>query len=134
MPSWQFPHGGVNRAVGKQRQPPFTTPDAQNALPESPQDGRVRGGVRPGLVRTWFTPASALPVRLLDSVTVKIPNSAQTYLRDSFDYVNFPTSWITSAGCIGGVTSTAPTLLRGAIISNTSDAQPQKVIYHEALD
>jgi hypothetical protein len=41
---------GVNRAVGKQRRPPFTTPDAQNALPESPQDGRIRGGVRPGTI------------------------------------------------------------------------------------
>lgn len=131
MPSWLFPQGGVNRALSKQRQPPYTTPDAQNAFPESPADGRLRGGVRPGLVRTWYT-ASAQPIRLLDSISIKIAGSAQTYFRDSFDYVNFPSSWTTTANCIGGVTSTAPTLLRSSIISNTSDTTPQKVIYRAA--
>ncbi|MDZ4779883.1 MAG: hypothetical protein SGJ19_06500 [Planctomycetia bacterium] len=132
MPSWLFPQGGINRAVGKQRQPPYTTPDAQNAFPESPQDGRIRGGVRPGLVRTWHTSASNSPVRLLDSVSVKFPGSAQWYFRDSFDYVNFPPSWTKTNNCITGVTSTAPTITKGSITSSTSDAVPQKAIYRSA--
>src|SRR4051812_4541777 len=124
MPNWLFPQAGLNRAVGKQRQPPYTTPDAQNVSPESAQDGRLRGGVRPGLVRTWLTSSNS-PIRLLDSIPLKIAGSAQAYFRDSFDYVNFPPSWTTSNDCIAGVTSTAPTLLKGSIISNTSDATPQ---------
>jgi hypothetical protein len=117
MPIWQFPQGGLNRAVGKQRQPPFTTPDAQNALPESPQDGRIRGGVRPGQVRTWYTSSSS-PIRLLDSVIVKLPGSNRWSWRDTFDYPSFPSSWTTSNNCVG-LTSTAPTLSRSSIVAST---------------
>lgn len=51
----QFPAGGLNRRFSYQAQPPLTTPDALNVWPDSAQEGRQRGGSRPGLGKSSET-------------------------------------------------------------------------------
>lgn len=57
-----FPVGGLNRRTGFDSQPRGTTPWAINVRPEDPGTLRLRGGSRPGLTATSYTP----PVSLLD--------------------------------------------------------------------
>lgn len=56
----RFPLGGVNQRAGFGRQPRGTTPYAINIRPEDPGTLRLRGGSRPGLTRTSFTPPAPL--------------------------------------------------------------------------
>lgn len=58
-----FPTGGVNRRRGFEMQPPYTTPVALNVFPDSQENGRERGGSRPGLVK-------ALPAQLAGSINM----------------------------------------------------------------
>lgn len=83
----EFPAGGVDRALGFQNQRPFTTPDALNVRFRNQQDGRMIGGVRPGLVD--FDPlvlgaTGGSPIRMLNAVNV-IPDSTALTHRQSFD-------------------------------------------------
>jgi len=45
----RFPAGGLNKNQGYQDQPPYTTPDCNNVRLQDSQEGRERGGTRPGL-------------------------------------------------------------------------------------
>ena len=51
----QWPSGGVHRRYSYQAQPPLTSPDALNVWPDSCQEGRQRGGSRPGLGKSSVT-------------------------------------------------------------------------------
>lgn len=46
-----FPVRGVHRGVVTDKQPRNTAPDMKNVRPFDIQDGRARGGQRPGLVK-----------------------------------------------------------------------------------
>lgn len=61
----QFPRGGLSKRFAFQQQPPFTTVDAANTRPEGVFEKRLRGGSRPGLVKSFATRDSDNPVRLL---------------------------------------------------------------------
>ena len=95
-----WPAAGINRAMPYQRQPPYTTPDAQNVRTESTSELRERGGSRPGLGPAIRTVLPA-PIRLLTKVSVlktSWPRSVRpvfgTQLRDSLvavPYAGTPT-------------------------------------------
>jgi hypothetical protein len=127
VPSWLFAHLGVVRELGRQRQAPYSCHDAANAIPPSPFDGRLCGGVRPGQMRVWKQ-TSTNPIRLFDSIVVKLPGSTGDRFYDSFDYASFPAGWTASDNAIGGIASTAPTISSGSLLANKGDAVEQKVI------
>ena len=67
----RFPLGGLERGGAYPKQPPFTTPNAQNVWPIDAYEERARGGSRPGIDRAFDTQlGSGNPIRLLDYVTV----------------------------------------------------------------
>ena len=53
-----FPLGGLDRSLAYQTQPPYSTSDALNVVPQDSYLQRARGGIRPGLtkynVEGWF--------------------------------------------------------------------------------
>jgi len=66
----QFPFGGLNRRYGYQSQPPYTTPDCLNVRPIDSLEGRQRGGMRPGMKKTFDQLiGSGNPIRMLANVT-----------------------------------------------------------------
>jgi len=66
----QFPFGGLNRRYGYQSQPPYTTPDCLNVRPFDSIEDRQRGGMRPGLKKTFAQQiGSGNPIRMLANVT-----------------------------------------------------------------
>jgi len=86
-----FPVGGLNRRFAYQHQPPFTTPDCLNVWPDSPVEGRARGGSRPGLQKTHGLTGTGgplgdgSPVRLLGQVR-KAPTDNYTVWKDPFTF------------------------------------------------
>jgi len=48
-----FPLAGQNKAMGYQRQPPFTTIDCQDVFPRDTSSEMARGGSRPGLTNVF---------------------------------------------------------------------------------
>lgn len=86
----QFPVGGVDRSVGYQNQPPYTTPDCLNVRPRGPLRDRTRGGSRPGLVKAYDELlGGGAKVRMLSSVRVLRPTAItewnEEFLTDAFD-------------------------------------------------
>jgi len=82
----EFPLAGVDRALGFQKQRPFTTPDAMNVRAVDQEDGRMIGGTRPGLEKfdtTQLGSADNREIRLLNSVNV-VPLSATPTHRNEF--------------------------------------------------
>lgn len=77
-----WPAAGIDRALGYQRQPPYTTPDALNVRTESQSELRERGGSRPGLGRAMRTKLPTA-VRLLTKVSV-LKNSWTRNVRPIF--------------------------------------------------
>lgn len=59
-----FASGGLNRRLGFQSQPLFTSPDAQNVWPDDVATGRGRGGRRPGMRK-------AITTELPDAIRMK---------------------------------------------------------------
>jgi hypothetical protein len=124
-----FPFGGLKRSLAFQSQEPMSAYDMRNAIPESTEDGRMRGGMRPCQVRLFNTSSSS-PIRMLSTVTIKKPGSTFAFLTDYFDYEEFGSYWGTS---IAGLTSTSPTILNGLAIGNKGDSTEQKALVHTAM-
>ena len=100
----QFPVGGVHRRAGYQKQPPYTTPDARNVRPYDTLKARLRGGSRPGLIKSHYTQlGSGNPTRLLDAVTVVV-NNGLTFWTDNFDQPALSSVWTTSSWLGAGMT------------------------------
>ena len=57
--SVKFPAGGVNKRHGYNKQPPFTSPSANNVWPTNWDTGRETGGSRPGLTAFGSSLANA---------------------------------------------------------------------------
>lgn len=127
----QFPFKGLDRGLSFQGQPPYSSFDAQNVLPDATFFGRRRGGQRPGLQRAW-KPGSSARTQTLEKITCKTENEAFTFWQDSFQYSTFPTYWTSSDNAITGITSTAPTIRDGTITGDKGDATEQKVIFYGA--
>lgn len=68
--SLHFPLGGVDRSTAIQNQPPYTTSKAQNVWPHDANEGRERGGSRPGLGPFIRDPLGNGPVRMLAKVGI----------------------------------------------------------------
>lgn len=71
----QFPLGGVHRRLAYQAQPPFTTPEARNVLPDDMKEGRARGGSRPGWVAEHTATAGAAWTVQGTNATPVVPTS-----------------------------------------------------------
>lgn len=86
-----FPVRGLNRAIGYQSQPPFTTPDALNVWPFDAGEERVRGGSRHGLRKAYFTDLGNA-VRMLASVDYRDDLLSEEFV-DSFDSDQLGSNW-----------------------------------------
>lgn len=80
-----FPVGGLHRRYGYQTQPPFTSADCLNVRPFDPQEGRERGGSRPGLATVFDEPIPGGATDLFTVDVVPVPESVQLTWLDSFD-------------------------------------------------
>ena len=70
-----YPLAGLHRGAALQRQPPYTTPDAENMRPRDVFDQRERGGSRPGVTRHFgkqFIQNSTLSAGLIGSRDVVV--------------------------------------------------------------
>ncbi|MHC4176278.1 MAG: hypothetical protein ACYSWU_02160, partial [Planctomycetota bacterium] len=83
----EFPLGGLDRKLAYQKQRPYTTPSVQNVRPEGTLEGRVRGGSRPGMVKTF-----AQRVGQVSGTAVGLPtdveNSVLTATAAIFSYIH----------------------------------------------
>jgi hypothetical protein len=105
--SLKFPFGGVHRRSAVQSQPPFTTPDALNTRPYDAIAQRLRGGSRPGLLKTHYTQlGSGNPVRMLNAVTIANTNDL-TFWVDNFDAPAMSSVW-TAASWLNGLPGILP--------------------------
>jgi hypothetical protein len=58
----QFPRGGLSKRFAYQQQPPYTTLSAPNTRPEGVFERRLRGGSRPGILKSFTADADELPL------------------------------------------------------------------------
>jgi len=80
-----FPSQGLDRRYGYASQPPGTTPECLNVWPFDTQEGRQRGGTRPGLSKAFYEElGSGNPVRLLNTVTFTEATSTACSWIDDF--------------------------------------------------
>src|SRR4051812_5943858 len=101
-----FPAGGIHRRTAYQSMPPYTTPDALNVRPFDVIKQRLRGGSRPGLIKSHYTQlGSGNPIRMLSAVTYVAANELVEW-SDNFDSPTMASCWST-ASWIGA----APTIL-----------------------
>jgi len=87
--SLRWPAGGVHKRAAYQNQPPYTTPDALNVRPDDVQEGRERGGTRPGLFRPFpqmaqLGTSAYRSIRMLNTCSV-INSDALAYWQDNFE-------------------------------------------------
>lgn len=92
-----YPLAGLHRGAALQRQPPYTTPDAQNMRPRDVFDQRERGGSRPGVTRefgTQFIRHSTLIANHHDTRTINVedPIFADYMVGDSITIGSTPTT------------------------------------------
>ena len=50
-----FPFAGLHTGLATEHQPPTTSPNLSNVRPFDVEEGRARGGQRPGLVLAYTT-------------------------------------------------------------------------------
>jgi hypothetical protein len=78
------PVGGINRAAPYQRQPPYTTPSAQDVRPYGVLEERHRIGSRPGLGVAYRTQlGSGNPIRMAATLDIQ-PADGFTFWADDF--------------------------------------------------
>ena len=78
------PVGGINRAAPYQKQPPYTTPSAQDVRPYGVLEERHRIGSRPGLGPAYRTQlGSGNPIRMLSTLDIQ-PADGFTFWADDF--------------------------------------------------
>lgn len=82
----RFPVGGLNRRYGYQTQPPFTTADCLNVRPFDSQEGRERGGSRPGLATVFNDPIESGASGLFTVDVVPLPGTSRAVWREGFDH------------------------------------------------
>ncbi len=88
----EFPLGGLDRRPAFQKQRPFTTPHAVNVRPEGTLEKRLRGGSRPGLVKSFATRDSDNKVNLLTMMRSLNTEGRRSFKEDfssGFDYAEW---------------------------------------------
>ena len=117
----EFPLGGLDRRLAHPKQRPYTTPYATNVRPEGTFEKRLRGGSRPGLVKSFTKTTAELPladgdgnpVRLLTVMRSLNAEGRATFADTFTDMSNWDAaSW----------TSGIPTAVDGKATGSTSDA------------
>lgn len=106
----EFPLGGEDRSLAYQKQRPFTTPPSLNVRSEGTLERRVRGGSRPGLVKSFTETAAELPladgdgnpIRLL-TVMRSLNSEGRAAFADTFGDMN---NW-DAASWTGGIPTAA---------------------------
>lgn len=101
----QAPVGGLDRRLGFQSQPPFTSPAANNVWVSRGMDGRRRLGSRPGQSKayaTHFGGANDKPIVAIDSISIAkpfVPAGVLPSFASSASWVEtpvqetYPTNW-----------------------------------------
>lgn len=90
-----WPTGGLNRRYAIQNQPPYTTADCLNVRARSSlaDDGRERGGSRPGFGKAFSTQlGGGTPVRLVNSIR-EVFSANGISLTDDFVGTALSTAW-----------------------------------------
>lgn len=99
-----FPVGGVNKATALADQPNETTPSSLNVWPYDYPDGRMRGGVRPGLTSAGFPgadPYNWCPVTWTGGDGVAVTTSSGTYVTENGSTWNLRINTNPSIGSTG---------------------------------
>lgn len=105
--SLKFPFGGLHRRSAIQSMPPYTCADALNVRPYDSIAQRLRGGSRPGLIKSHYTQlGSGNPVRMLNAVTIANTNDL-TFWVDNFDAPAMSGVW-TAASWLNGLPGILP--------------------------
>lgn len=86
-----FPVGGVNRTMAYQNQPPYSAVDCLNVLPFDSEEGRARGGSRPGTRKAYFNDLGGA-VRMLAGYDF-LYTSLHRIFDDSFDSSALGSNW-----------------------------------------
>lgn len=81
-----FPLAGLSQKIGPQAQPPYTTPDCLNVVPESALGEVIRGGSRSGFGVALVSNLAG-PVRMLANLNIIEDNGASTF-SDPFNGYN----------------------------------------------
>ena len=103
---WQFPGGGLHRALPAQVQPPFSSAKLLNVRANDTIAGRTRGGSRPGLNKAFFELlGSGAAVRSLTPITY-VRTDKLTEWSENFTGSALGTHW-SAASWLSGL----PTLL-----------------------
>jgi hypothetical protein len=97
--SIQFPLGGLDRKYAYRNQPPYTTINALNVRPRDVQEGRSRGGSRPGLSKAYAEQlgVSSHQVRMLAPISV-VDTTGFQYWDDGFDGTSMGADWAAAWG------------------------------------
>ena len=113
----QYPLGGVDKRLAFQTQRPFTTPYAVNVRPEGTLEKRMRGGSRPGLVKSFSTRDSDNKVNLLTMMR-SLNTEGRAVFSDDFSSGANWEEWVESGYALptflAGVASGIPNSVRGA--------------------
>jgi len=65
-----FPFAGLHEGMAAEKQPPTTSPQLNNVRPYDVEEGRARGGQRPGLVKAYDTQIGGeYPVLHISTIT-----------------------------------------------------------------
>lgn len=86
------PLGGVDRRLGFQSQPQFTTPASSNVLGDDTILGRARAGARPGLSKALTTDFGS-PFQFLGAVNVNVGDGQTRYRRMVIAAVDGQLKW-----------------------------------------
>jgi hypothetical protein len=125
----QFPHAGLDRGKAYQDQAPYSTPDCKNVQSEATIEGRLRGGSRPGLGKSFDTQlgdAGNREIRMLAPVTV-VRNDGFRWWSDWFEGSSIGSSWSAASW----VTNT-PSILPSNVAY--ADADEEVAAIHDGLD
>jgi hypothetical protein len=119
--SW--PTGGLDKSSAFRRQPPYTTPDANNVRPFETLTGRVRGGSRPGIGKHVYAQlGSGAKVNMLANVTY-VSSDKRDYWTDEFEGTAMGDMWAAiSGGTLPSVLGEFAQVSYGTTVSAIRDA------------
>jgi len=134
----QFPLAGLHRALSRQTQPPYTTPDCLNVIPDEQIEGRARGGSRPGMRQILVNfPAAPIAVNQYGvpaMVTAKAQSRYQ-YFRERFLTSDYVDGWTGKVLAEPWASGTLPTYIEEGVVGVTRGTSDTNVsLVGPALD
>jgi len=121
-----FPLGGLNKQMSYRKQSPGTTPDCLNVMPVDVLEGRLRGGSRPGLERTFADKVgNGNPVRMISRVTTAPQDgfawTADEFTEDTIDSFWTAASWLDGAPELSSVGESISYISSGGLVRDMPD-------------